>query len=140
MQVIKYCSDIEERMKKVLDDEKIKDEISVRNQEHSKKVNLSFFYIIESFIKAILYYSVELIENDIDIFYDYFYSLILLETLFQKINNKFLLYSKEIYNVRIIIKIEEALKSNHQQFEINYKKIMDILFFLQYFRNIHLFP
>ena len=128
MQVIKYCSDIEERMKKVLDDEKIKDEVSDRNQEHSKKVNLTFFYIIESFIKAILSFSVELIENDNAKFYDFFYNLPIIETIFQKINKKLYLYSKEIYNIRSIIKIEEALKQKHEYFENNYKNIMNILF------------
>ena len=130
IEVNKYCENIEERIIKVLDEEKIKDEISERNQEHSRKVNLSFFYIIESFIKAILLYSVELIKKDNDIakFYDYFYSLQLLETLFQKINKNLYLYSKEIYNIRSIIKIEEALKQNHEQFEKNYDTIMNFLF------------
>ena len=128
IEVNKYCSDIEERVKAILDEERIKDENSDRNQEHSKKVNLNFFYIIESFIKAILSYSVELIINDTAKFYDYFYSLPLLEAIFQKVNYKLSLYSKEIYNMRSIVKIEEALIHNHKQFEANYDKIMNYLF------------
>ena len=99
MEINEYCENIEERIKYVLHEEKIKDEISIRNQEHSKKVNLSFFCIIESFIKAILLYSVELIKIDYDKFYDYFYLLPLLEILFGKINKNLFLFSKEIYNI-----------------------------------------
>ena len=128
MEVIKYCDNIEEKMKIVLDEEKIKDELSERNQAHTKTVNLNFFYLMESFIKAILSYSVELKNNDNAKFYDYFYSLPLIEAIFQKVNTKLYLYSKEIYNIRSIIKIEESLKHNHEQFENNYEKIMNILF------------
>ena len=128
IEVNKYCNDIEEKMIKVIDEENIKDEVSERNQEHSKKVNSSFFYMIESLIKSILSFSVELIENDNAKFYDFFYTLPLIETILQKINQKLYLYSKEIYNIRTIIKIEEALKQNHEQFENKYKNIMNILF------------
>ena len=128
MEVFKYCDNIEEKMKNILDEENIKDELSDRNQAHSKIVNLNFFYLMESFIKAILSYSVELIDKDNAKFYDYFYSLPLIEAIFQKVNNKLYLYSKEIYNIRSIIKIEESFKHNHEQFVNNYEKIMNILF------------
>jgi len=88
IEVNKYCNDIEEKMIKVIDEENIKDEVSERNQEHSKKVNSSFFYMIESLIKSILSFSVELIENDNAKFYDFFYTLPLIETILQKINQK----------------------------------------------------
>ena len=128
MEANKYCQDIEDRIITVMKEQNIKDEESERNQKHSKIVNLNFFYIIESFIKSILSYSVELIKEDTAKFYDYFYSFPLLEAIFQKVNHHLSLYSKEIYNMRSIIKIEEALIHNHEQFEKNYEKIMNILF------------
>ena len=123
----KYCEDITEIIMKVLDEEIIKYEISKRNQKHSKIVNICFFNIMESLLRAILLFSIELINKNKAKFYEYFYSLISVEANLQKINKKLYLYSKEIYNIRYIIKIEEAYKHIHEDFENNYEKIMNNL-------------
>ena len=125
--VQKYCSNIEEYMENILDDEVIEYEISDRNKRYTKKINIGLFNLIESLIRAILVYSIELIKNDKVKFYEYFYYLTTVEANLQKINKKYYLFSKEIYNLRYIIKIEENYKSNHEQFENNYENIMNNL-------------
>ena len=50
-----------------------------------------------------------------------------LETNMSRINEKYFLYSKEIYALRYIIKIEEVYKSNKGQLETNYIYIMNNL-------------
>ena len=127
IEVHKYCENIEELMIKILDEEKIKYENSERNKAYTEIVNINFFNIMESLIRAILLYSIELIKKDKAKFYEYLYTLPSIEANLQKINKKFILYSKEIYNIRSIIKIDEAYKSNHEQFEENFEKIINNL-------------
>ena len=107
----KYCENIEELMIEVLDENKIKYEISERNKAYTEEVNINFFNIMESLIRAILIYSIEINKRDKKIkFYEYLYALPSIEANLQKINKKLILYSKEIYNLRTIIKIGEAYK------------------------------
>ena len=127
IEIQKYCEDIEEKMIKILDEEKIKYENSERNKAYTEIVNLNFFNIMESLMRALLLYSIDLIKKDKAKFYEYFYTLLSIEANLQKINKKFILYSKEQYNLRSIIKIEEAYKSKHEQFEKNYEKIINNL-------------
>ena len=115
-------------MKNFLNEGKIKYEISDRNKKHTEIVNKSFFNILEPFIKSILICTIELLKNNKIQFYDYFLSLASIEANLHKINKKFYLFSKEIYNIRMIIKIEEAFKQNHEQFENNYENIINNLF------------
>ena len=142
VEMSRYCENIEELMIKILDEEKIKYEISERNKAYTAVVNMNFFNIMESLIRAILLYSLELIKKDKAIFYEYLYTLPSIEANLQKINKKFMLRSKEIYNIRSIIKINEAYNSNHDQFEINFKRIMDNLlqqseqFYLENFNKL----
>ena len=42
-------------------------------------------------------------------------------------NNKYILFNKELINIGSIIKIKDAYKYNLEQFEINYEKILDNL-------------
>jgi len=55
------------------------------------------------------------------------HTFISIEANLQKLNKKFYLYSKEIYNIRVIIKIEEGFKNEHDIFEKNFEKIMNNL-------------
>ena len=128
IEVNKYCPNIVELMKNFLNEGKIKYEISDRNKKHTEIVNKSFFNILEPFIKSILICTIELLKNNKIQFYDYFLSLASIEANLHKINKKFYLFSKEIYNIRMIIKIEEAFKQNHEQFENNYENIINNLF------------
>ena len=126
--IYKYCSDIEEKMNNILDEEDlITYEISERNKKFTKTVNIFLFNLMESFLRAVLLFSIDLIQKDKVKFYEYLYYLTSLEANMQRINRKYFLYSKEIFNLRYIIKIEEGYKSNHEQFENNYINIMNNL-------------
>ena len=125
--VEKYFENIEEYINNILDEEIIKYEISDRNKKFTKIVNINLFNLVESIIRSILLYSIELNKKNKVKFFEYFYYLTTLEANLQKMNRKYFLYSKEIYNIRYIIKIEEAYKYNHEQFEKNYESIMNNL-------------
>ena len=128
LEILNYCDNIEEIMKNYLDEKKIKYEESERSKKYTKTVNICLFCIIESFIRSILIYSKELIIKDKAKFKEYFKKFPLIETSLQKINKKYYLFSKEIYNLRNIIQIEEAYKDNYEQFENKYNEIIDNLF------------
>ena len=127
LEVINYCDNIENKMKNYLNENKIIYEESQRCKAYSKTVNLHLFLIIESLIRTILLNSKELIIKDKEKFLQFFKSLPLIETSLQKINKKYYLFSKEIYNIRNIIQIGEAYKDNYEQFENNFIKIIDNL-------------
>ena len=122
----KYCNgnNIEEIVAQILKENKISFEISERNQEYMRQVNIHLFFILESLIRSILIFSINLIKDDIK-FFEFFYSLKSIEANLQKINKKYYLYSKEIYGLRNIMRIEEAFQNNHDIFFINYEKIMN---------------
>ena len=137
----KYCDNIVESMEEILKKKEIKYEISTRNKEYTKLVNNSFFNILESLIRSILLYSYELLKDKAK-FFEFIYSLTSIEASLQKINKKFFLYCKEIYNIRTLIKIEEAFKNNYESFFDNYTIIMDnmleqsILFYELKYNNL----
>ena len=89
--------------------------------------------VIESLIRGILLFSIELIKKDKDVFSEFFKFFKFLEDSLQKLNIKYNLNSKEIYIIRTIIKIEEECKYNHDKFEKNYEKIMNNLLNQQIF-------
>ena len=123
LEIIKYCDNFDEIMNKYLEEDKIKYEESSRNKQYTKIVNIWLFNILESFIRAILLFSLE-IKSDKDKFSEYFKIFPYIETSLQKINKNNRLYSKEIYNLRNIIKIEAAYKNNYEQFENHYDEII----------------
>ena len=127
IEVQKYCQNIEEYIINILKEEKIRYEVSERNKKYTKIVNIVFFNIIESLIRGTLLYSIELIKKDKVKFFKFFFSFTSIEANLQKINKKFYLYCKEIFNIRTIIQIEKEYKYNYEQFEINYEKIMNNL-------------
>ena len=115
---------IENQMSAILDENNIKYEISNRNKEYTKIVNLNIFNIIESFIRSILLFSIKLNKTNIDKFNDYINSFPSLKTNLEQLNKKYLLFSKELYNLEIIIKIKEY---NINQLTNNYEQIMNII-------------
>ena len=124
-EIIKYCDKFDEKMKEYLDENRMKYEESQRNPKYTKLVNLCLFNIVESFIRMTLLYSQELLQIDKNKFLEYFKLFPLIEISLQKINKKYFLFSKEIYNLRNIIKIGEAFKNEHELFENNYNLIID---------------
>ena len=127
VEVLNYSNNLEDYIIKVLKENVIKYEISERNKKYTKIVNINFFIIIEAFLKAVLLFSIDLLKEDKAKFYEFFYNLNSIEANLQKINKKYFLFSKEIYNFRNIIKIQESHKYNVNQFENNYEKIINNL-------------
>jgi len=126
--IIKFGVKIEDKICGILNGNIIKYEISDRNKEYTKKVNISFFNIIESLSRAILLCSVDLLKKNKNEFYDFFNIFTLIEANLQKFNNKFRLYSKELGNLASIIKIQESYKyNNNEQFINNYENIINNL-------------
>ena len=127
IQILKYYPMIEENLTLILNSNIIKYEISERNKEYTKIVNLIFFNIIEALSRALLQYSIDLIHSNKNKFYEYFNIFTSIETNLQNLNNKYILFNKELINIGSIIKIKDAYKYNLEQFEINYEKILDNL-------------
>ena len=123
----KYCDNIEEYMKNILNEDKIKYVISERNKKYSQIVNINLYNIIESFLRGILLFTKDLLEKDKLAFNEFFFSLPSIEANIHKINKKFYLFSIEIYNLRTIIKIKEAFINNTENLEKNYEKIINNL-------------
>ena len=119
--------DIEKYMLDILNQNIIKYEESNRNKKYTKKVNNFFFNVIESLIRGILLYSIELLQKDNFKFYEFFYTFTSIEANIQRINKKYNLYSKQIYNLISIIKIYESYKIYLNDFEKNYDKIVNNL-------------
>ena len=74
-----------------------------------------------------LVYSVELAKKDMNKFYDYFYTFTPAEASIQKLNMKYNINSKQIFNLNSIIKIHECYKFNQNKFEECYSKIINNL-------------
>ena len=127
IEILNYCDNIDEYIINVLKEDILKFEISERNPKYTKIVNNNFFIIIEAFLRAVLLFSVDLIKQNKAKFYEFFYILSSIEANLQKINKKYLLFSKEIYNFINLIKIQESYKYNVNQFENNYEKIINNL-------------
>ena len=123
LDIKKYCN-IGKYMIDILEENIIKYEESERNKKYTKKVNNYFFKIIESLIRGILLFSIELKKNDLFKFYEFFFTLPSIEANLQKINQKYNLYSKQIYNLSSIIKIHDCYKFNQEEFENNYENIV----------------
>ena len=130
-----YNLDLENQMNMILEENIIKYEISERNKDYTKIVNSGIYNIIESMLRSLLLFSSELIKQDIEQFYKYSCSFPSLLADFEKINKKYYLFSKEIYNLSLIIKIQEYHKCNMELFEKYYEKLMDALMS----QSIHLY-
>ena len=122
-----YGINIEDQMCKILEEDKIKYEISSRNEEYTEFVNLNIFMIFESLIRSILLFSIVLNKIDKTKFYKYICSFNFLKTNLEQLNKKYNLFSKELYNLQTIIKILEFHDYNIDHFTNNYEKIMNNL-------------
>jgi len=127
VEILKFCDNFEEYIIKVLEENVMKYEISERNKHYTKIVNNELFIIIEAILKGVLLYSIDLLNQDKAKFYEFLYSLNSIEANAQKINKKYLLFSKEVYNCINIIKIYQS-SGNINHFEKSYEKILNNLF------------
>ena len=118
---------VEKYMFKTLNKNQIIFDEHNQKKRYIKKVNNFFYYIIESLIESMLVYSVELAKKDMNKFYDYFYTFTPAEASIQKLNMKYNINSKQIFNLNSIIKIHECYKFNQNKFEECYSKIINNL-------------
>ena len=123
----KYCNNIEERIEQIFNQKLIIYEISSRNKNYTKIVNNCFYFLIEAILRCILAFSLELIKIDKTQFRKLLNDLNIIEKIFSNINMKFFLFSKELINFQILVKIKDSCKSNEYLFENNYEKIIIIL-------------
>ena len=69
----------------------------------------------------------KIFKHDINKFYDFFKLFPAIETDFQKLNKKYYLHNKEIYNLGSIIKFKEFYRYNNEKFEQYFKDIINNL-------------
>ena len=127
-----YCllnsklSNIYQTVKEIIESKEIITEISDRNPYYKKRVNEIFYIIIESLLKSV-YKNNENISllKDCD-YYSFFDSLTVVEATLNKINQKFLLYSNELYSLRNILSIYKIFK-NTQDIKNTMKNIIAII-------------
>ena len=104
-------------MKEIIKSKKINIE-DRRNPSYKKIVNGVYFILMESLLKSI-YKNIETIFGlKIYIFYPFFDSLKFIEATFNKINQKFLLYSNELYSLRNILSVYNIFKNDQDIKEI----------------------
>ena len=108
-----YMEDINDKIKKIIEDNKIKYETSERCQEHSLKVNKALFYGFESILKIItsnkdLYIKL-LKDNNISRFINNCKEIF---NQVNKFNNILKLNSKEILSLQEIIALIDGLITN----------------------------
>ena len=119
-----YCENIHERIIKILDEKIINYEKNTKNKNNFQITNKHFYILIEAFIRCILLFSLELNKIDKIKFKNFFDFLNQTDKFLQNLNIKFSLFSKEIINLKVLLKIEESCEEVYEQFETNYKKII----------------
>ena len=125
--LLNYCKNMEDYIINILSEDIIKYEISERNKKYTKIVNISLFNIIESLLRGILLFSIDLLKKDEVNFFEYLKTFILIEANLQKLNRKFYLFNKELYNIRTIIEIKNGYMNNFDNFKKYYEKIVNNL-------------
>ena len=105
-----YLPNTFDKMKEIIKSRIIKTEVSKRNQSYKKIVNEIFYILMESLLKTIYNNNEEIYNLEIYAFYSFFDSLPLIEAIFNKINQKFLLYSNELYSLRNISAVYNIFK------------------------------
>ena len=88
LELANYCDNIEERINKILNDNIIEYELSERNKEYTKIVNLCFLYLTEAFIRSLLICGIDLIKKDKTKFNSFSCCLITIEKIFINLNKK----------------------------------------------------
>ena len=121
----KYGFDIKKKIDAILKEDNIKYEISKRNPKYTEIVNLGIFKVIESLIRTILLISIDIYKVNKNNFYRYISSLNSIMACFDQINKKYYLFSKELNNFKIFLKLIECYKDNIEQLVNNFETIME---------------
>ena len=117
-----YCENIHERIINILDEKLSK------HENIFQIVNKHFYLLTEAFIRSVLLFSLEFNKMDKIKFKNFIDFLYKADLLFQNLNRKFSLKSKELINMEIILNIINSYQGvNDVQFESNYKKIINLI-------------
>ena len=103
---------------KIINAKMIKTEKSKRNPSYKKRVNEVFYILIESLLKSIYINKEDFCKLEISKFYKFFDSFNIIEATLNKINQKLLLYSNELYSLRNIISIYSFFKYEKDAFQV----------------------
>ena len=105
-----YLPNTFEKMKEIIKSKTIRTEVSDRNPDYKKRVNEVFYVLMESLLKSIYQNIDEIYNLEIYIFYPFIDSLKVIEASLNKINQKFLLFSNELYSLRNLLAICNIFK------------------------------
>ena len=122
-----YFRNTLDKVKENLESKVIKTEISKRNPSYKKQVNEVFYLMVESLLKTIYKNNKELYDMEIYNFYSFFDSLVSIEAIFNKMNQKLLLYSNELYSLRNVLLIYQIFKEELDLRHIMVKEVLDII-------------
>ena len=111
---------------KIINSKIIKTEKSKRNPPYKKRVNEVFYILIESLLKSIYINKEDVFGLKISQFYPFFDSLKFIEATLNKINQKLLLFSNELYSLRNLISIYSFFKNEKDVFQV-IKRVMSII-------------
>ena len=100
-----------EKIKEIIKSKVIKTEVTDRNPGYKKRVNEIFYVMIESILKSIYKNKEEIAAMELFKFYPLFDSLKFIEATFNRINQKFLLFSNELYSLRNLISLYDIFKN-----------------------------
>ncbi len=121
-----YIPNTLEKVKEIIKSKIIKTEVSDRNPGYKKNVNEIFYILMETLLKSI-YINKEVIHSmEIYTFYPFFDSLKFIEATFNRINQKFLLFSNELYSLRNLLSLYDIFKSEPDVRDIM-KNVMNIV-------------
>ena len=104
----------------------IKTEVSKRNPYYKKRVNEVFYILIESILKSIYNNKENIYEFKISKIYPFFDVLKFIEASFNKINQKFYLYSNELYSLRNLLSVYSIFQ-NEQDIKDILMDVLDII-------------
>ena len=121
-----YLPNTFEKIKEIIKTKLIRTEVSDRNPYYKKRVNEVFYILMESLLKSIYKNIDEIYNLEIYIFYPFIDSLKFIEASFNKINQKFLLFSNELYSLRNLKYVYNIFK-DEQDIKDVIKQVLDII-------------
>ena len=121
-----YLPNTFNKMKEIIKSRLIKTEISPRNPSYKKRVNEVIYIIMESLLKSIYKNTHEIFNLEIYRFYQFFESLNFIEAAFNKVNQKLLLFSNELYSLRNLLAVYYLFK-DQQDVKDNINNAIEII-------------
>ena len=124
--LMSYLPNTFSKMKEIIQSKIIKTESSERNPSYKKLVNEVFYILMESLLKSIYNNNEQIYNLEIYDFYRFFDSLKFIEASFNKINQKFLLFSNELYSLRNLLSVYNLFK-DEQDIKDVIKQVINII-------------